>query len=270
MRQTLLAFALALAPIAQAQTIPADEAAALKAAVERGRLLYAYDQAAWHGTDDMLTKVKEPQSKIGGWIVDGQPGATELVFYDQNPADPHAVYVASFNGSKLLSARVLGPEDDRSLTAPRKRMIAAVQSASAAIDAAEVQRCADSRFNTVVLPPATANEPISVYFLTPQTDLKTIPFGGHYRIDVSADGKAGPIRAFTKSCIALPIAPPAKAKDAKSPILTITHLLDRTPTEIHVFSSLVARMPVMVVTGTSKIWAVDGDRSVLPLETGKK
>ena len=83
------------------------------------------------------------------------------------------------------------------------------------------------------------------------------------------EGKAGPIRAFTKSCSAVPIDSP-KAKDAKSPILTITHLLDPTPTEIHVFSSLVARMPVMVATGTRKIWAVDGDRAITPFDIGGK
>lgn len=270
MRRTLLALALVLAPAAQAQTLNADEAAALKVALERGRLLYAYDQAAWHGTDDMLAKIKDPRDKIGGWIVDGKPGATELVFYDRDAADPHAVYVARFDGSKLLSSHVLGPDEDRSLSPLRKRMIAAVRTASDALVGAKVQQCAaGQRFNTVTLPPTTENGSISVYYLTPQHDLETVPFGGHYRIDVSADGKAGPVRAFTKSCIAIPINAD-KAKDSKSAMLTITHLLDPTPTEIHVFSSLVAHLPVMVVTGGNRAWAVDGDRSIRRFDLDKK
>lgn len=270
MRRILLALALMLAPAAQAQTVNADQAAALRVAIERGRLLYDYDQAAWHGTDDMLTRIKDPQDKVGGWIVDGKPGATELVFYDKDAADPHAVYVARFDGSKLLSSRVLAPNEDRSLSPLRKRMIAAIRIASDALVGAQVQRCAaGQRFNTVTLPPKTENGPISVYYLTPQPDLKTVPFGGHYRIDVSADGKAGPVRPFTKSCIAIPI-DAGKAKDSKSAMLTISHLLDPTPTEIHVFSSLVAHLPVMVVTGSNRAWAVDGDRSIRPFDLGAK
>lgn len=270
MRRTMLALALALAPAALAQTGNADEASALKAATERGRLLYDYDQAAWHGTDDMLTRIREPRDKVGGWIVDGKPGATELVFYDKDIADPHAVYVARFDGSKLLSSHVLGAAEDRSLSPLRKRMIAAVRVASDALVGAGVQRCAAGQpFNTVTLPPATEDGPISVYYLTPQPDLKTVPFGGHYRIDVSADGKAGPVRAFTKSCIAMPL-DAANGEDGKLAMLTITHLLDPTPTEIHVFSSLVAHLPVMVVTGRHRAWAVDGDRPIRSVDLGKK
>jgi hypothetical protein len=268
MRLTLLAFVLAAAAPASAQT--ADEAAALRSATERGRLLYAYDQAAWHGTDDMLRKIKKPQDQLGGWIVDGPPEAAQLVFYDKDAADPHAVYIATFRGSKLTSSRVLRGADDRSLTPQRTRMIAAARAASAAFSAGQVPRCADRPFNTVTLPPANPNDPVSVYFLTPQTELGTIPFGGHYRIDVSADGQAGPLRAFTKSCIALPVDPPANDKGQKPIGMVVSHLLDPTPTEIHVFSSLAARKPVYVVTGSKKLWAVDGDRSIRPVDTGAK
>jgi hypothetical protein len=55
----------------------------------------------------------------------------------------------------------------------------------------------------------------------------------------------------------MPARPPAGAKSAA---LFITHLLDPVPTEIHVFSSLVAHVPVMVGTRDGRIWAVDGTR----------
>lgn len=267
MRLTLLALALISTSPVRAQT--ADEVTALKVASERGQLLYAYDQAAWHGTDDMRTKIKDPQDKLGGWIVDGPPEAAELVFYDKDVADPHAVYAATFDHGKLLSARVFGPADDRTLTPLRKRMIAAAGSASAALTAGRAQRCSDRPFNTVVLPPASQGDTISVYFLTPQTDTRTIPFGGHYRVDVGSDGKPGAVRAFTKSCIALPVDAPAN-KDGTTAGMFLTHLLDPTPTEIHVFSSLVARKPIFVMTGAKRVWAVDGDRSIRPLDLPAK
>ena len=92
--------ALALAPLpALAQT--ASEKAAADLALARGKLIYAYDQAAWHGTDAMLAKVKEPGALIGGWIVDGPASAPTLVFFDKDPADPHAVYIAEFQGKQF-------------------------------------------------------------------------------------------------------------------------------------------------------------------------
>lgn len=72
------------------------EQAAVQQALDRGTLIYAYDQAAWHGTDDMLAKIENPNEVLGGWIVDGPVNAPELVFYDKDEADPHAVYVAQF------------------------------------------------------------------------------------------------------------------------------------------------------------------------------
>lgn len=269
MRLTLLAAALLAASPALAQTT-AEEAAALQSALERGRLLYTYDQAAWHGTDDMLTRIKDPQGTLGGWIVDGPADAAQLIFYDKDSADPHAVYVASFKGTKLVASHVLTPSEDRSLSPARKRMIAAVRSASTAMQASAPARCVDRPFNTVVLPPSSTDAPVSVYFLTPQTDMKVIPFGGHYRTDVSADNKAGAIRPFTKSCITLDRDPAVPEKGGKPVALVISHLLDPTPTEIHVFSSLVAKKPVYVITPGERIWAVDRGDTIRLVDGGKK
>ena len=108
--------------------------------------------------------------------------------------------------------------------------------------------------NSVVLPPRRPDEPIYVYLLTPQTDGNAVPFGGHYRATVGADGKVSEIRPFTNTCIAMPLKPP---KGPKPVALVITHLLDDVPTEIHVFSSYVAHMPVMVGTRDGRVWAVD-------------
>lgn len=223
-------------------------------AAARGILLYAYDQAAWHGTDEMLAKVPDAAAKVGGWIVDGPANAPELVFFDKDAAAPHAVFIADFRDGKLVSSRAAAAGEPE-LSPERKHMIAARAAAVQALEAKGFEHCTQAAMNTVVLPPRKPGDATYVYVLTPQTDLNTIPFGGHYRIAVGPDGGIGEIRAFTNSCIAMSRKVP---KGGKPVALVITHLLDPVPTEIHVFSSLVAQVPVMVATKDRRIWAVSG------------
>jgi hypothetical protein len=254
-----VAMALSGAGAAAPKTAPAPalstaDAAAIRTAAARGTLIYAYDQAAWHGTDEMLAKVPDARTKVGGWIVDGPADAPEIVFFDKDKAAPHAVWLGAYRGGKLVSTRVAGPGEPE-LNPERKRLIAARAAAVEALQAKGFQRCGQGPMNTVVLPPTEAGGTTYVYVLTPQPDMNTIPFGGHYRIAVGPDGKAGEIRAFTNSCIAMPRKPPG----GHAPVgLFITHLLDPMPTEIHVFSSLVAGVPVYVGTSDRRIWAVSG------------
>lgn len=272
MLRALFALALLLIPpaaLAQSKMTP-DEAKAVQLALDRGTLLYYYDQAAWHGTDDMLAKIGKRQNEIGGWIVDGPANAAELLFYDKNAADPRAVYVATFAGTKLVSGRVLGPGDDRTISPARKRLIAAVAAGRAAFERSDASRCVERSFNTVVLPPETLGGASLVYFLTPQTETKVIPFGGHYSFAIAADGTAGPMRRFTKSCIALQT---DTKKDGKSPEgLVISHLLDPTPTEIHVFSMLAARKTVYVITTDGRLWfvGIEGGKLMIRLVDTEK
>jgi hypothetical protein len=239
------------------QMTPAEASAAAGAAA-RGKLIYAYDQAAWHGSDDLQVKMPDYPARVGGWIVDGPGDSPQLVFFDKDEADPHAVYVADFQGTTLKASRVLGPADDRTLSPPRKAMIAARRAAIEALVAAKVQACKAQPFNTVVLPPAAEGAPTLVYFMTPQSDRKAIPMGGHYRVEVAPDGRAGPPRPFTNSCLEMPF---EGSKGERPEALFVTHLLDPTPTEIHVFSSLAIGIPIMVgTTSNDRLWAVAGDQ----------
>jgi hypothetical protein len=241
-----------------------DEAAAVARASERGRAMYAYDRAAWLGTDDMLAKLREPESKVAGYIVEGPVAEPRLIFFDKAPT-PQAVYVARFADGKLAEGKVLGEGDDRTIAPATQRMIAALATARAALaKAADVGPCEPKPFNTIVLPPASPQTPVSVYFLTPQVSNDRIPFGGHFQIDVAADGKAGSIRRFANSCITMPI-------DPRGAALFITHLRDPAPTEVHVFTSLALRIPVLVgtVKPRVRVWTVAGDRIGAPREVKK-
>lgn len=253
-----------VAPIAAYAQIAPAEQAAIDLALKRGQTLYAYDQAAWHGTDDMLARIKNPQGAVGGYIVDGPAAAPTLIFFDQNAADPHAVYVAQFRGNRLVSGRVLGDKDDRTLSPERKAMIAARQKGLAAWQAAKPLYCGKSGPNLVVLPPERAGGPYLVYVMTPQTEARAWPVGGHFRVEVNADGTIGASRGFTRSCLSL-----GGPADGKAVALMVTHLLDPVPTEIHVFTAIAAQMPVAVVTEGGRMWMVTGDTIVQRYSDGQ-
>jgi len=244
--------ALFAAAPALAQIAPADQAA-LDRARTRGELIYWYDQAAWHGSDDMMAKARDVSQTAGGWIVDGPANAAELIFYSRG-VDPKPLYWVRFQNGKLAESRRTGDADAVMLTPQRRRMIAAVAAAGDALVEAKAGRCNDKPFNTVVLPPATPDGPVPVYFLTPQTEMNAVPLGAHYLFEVDSAGKAGPMRRFTNSCIALPT--DTVSPDGKSPAaLFVTHLLDPVPTEIHFFSAMAARKPIYI--GIKKqVWAV--------------
>jgi hypothetical protein len=240
---------------AATKPLPVADQELLREVARRGELLYAYDQAAWHGTDDMMAKLSDPASRVGGWIVDGPAAAPQLVFFDKDDSTPHALYVADFRGGKLVSSKVLSSTDDRELSPARKALIGAREAAVAAVAGSQLKRCSSGPMNTVVLPPAEPGAATLVYLLTPQAEMNVIPFGGHFLVPVGSDGKAGAVRRFTNSCLAMPTSEKGKPPPVA---LGVTHLLDALPTEIHVFLSLVAHMPIMVGTKDGRAWWVDG------------
>jgi hypothetical protein len=239
-------------PVPPPAVSPAEEAQ-LREVARRGALLYAYDQAAWHGTDDMVAKLPDFQNRVGGWIVDGPAEAPELVFFDK--PGTHPVYVARFRDGKLVSGEIAGAGAGE-LSAPRRQLIAARAAALEALGASASRGCSEAPMNSVVLPPAAPGEPTLVYVLTPQRAMDAYPFGGHFLIPVDPSGRAGPIRRFTRTCVEISLAGARKGK--KLAALGIIHLLDRVPTEIHVFTSLVAHLPVTVGTSDGRAWWVDG------------
>jgi hypothetical protein len=237
--------------------ISAAEAATIARAEERGRLLYAYDRAAWLGTDDMLAKLPGVAQMVGGWLVDGPADAPELLFYDRDEANPHILYQARLAGGRL-AGEVLAPGAGGNVSPARKAMIDATRAARRAFANAGIASCTGGPFNTVVLPPSAPGEAIRVYFLSPQVSNDTIPIGGHYLVEVAAGGQTSAPRPFTRSCLNMPMRPP---QGVESPRMVVSHLLDPTPTEIHVFSSLVINMPLIVMTtSNTRGWVVTRGR----------
>jgi hypothetical protein len=233
--------------------------------VDRGELLYIYDKAGWAGTDDIRDHFPDLMAQAGGYVVTGDEMQTELVFFDKSKT--RAVYRANFADGKLVKS---GPaQADRIGLSPLEaQMIDAKDKGLAAFRAAKVGPCANAMPNLATLPPEMPGGPIIVYMMTPQTDLKSFPLGGHFSVEVSRDGSVGKVRHFTKSCIDMPLSQlPIGATPAA---FVITHLLDPTPTEIHVFTSLASGIPIWVLTSPQgRVWAVEGS-TVRTLEMPKK
>ena len=230
--------------------------AAVRAAVDRGELLYIYDQAAWLGTDDIRAQHPDLLAQAGGYVVTGDQRTTELVFYDKLKI--RAVYRASFSNGKLTSS---GPPagDRTALTPLETKMISAKEKGYDAFVAADVGLCANDTPNLSALPPESAGGPVIVYLMTPQTDLNRFPLGGHFSVEVRGDGSVGKVRRFANSCIDMPMnAAPAGSKPVA---FVVTHLLDPTPTEIHIFTSIASKTPLVVVTNPDRrMWTIDGNR----------
>lgn len=240
--------------VAQTQDI-ASLTSAVRTAVDRGELLYIYDQAAWHGTDDIQANYSSLLAQAGGYVVSGDQARTELVFYDK--AGTNAVYRATFSDGKLSGSGPAMGERSRLSTLERQLVVAKDKGYDAFL-AADVGLCSQATPNLTALPPERPGGPIIVYIMTPQTDIRTFPLGGHFSVEVRPDGSTGTVRRYMKTCFDMSLKDmPAGSRPAA---FFITHLLDPTPTEIHVFTSIASKTPIYVATSPQgRAWVVDGN-----------
>lgn len=220
--------------------------AAMARAEQVGRLIYDHDQAAWYGTDEMRRRVADMPTS-GGWIVEPHDGLLRVTFFSADGGAPVAFFRADMRGQSVVASQAVRPEDG-ALTLRQIRM---AQARDVALAQGKTP-CMGASFNAVVAPPESDTAPVSVYLLTPMTRTGVYPLGGHYRVDVDADGRVTGGRDFTKACFDINMAgaPPGG-------IAGVTHLLDPYPTEIHVFLSLWMGKPLYVMTGPETVWIVD-------------
>lgn len=238
----------------------ADTAATARAAAI-GSALFMLDRAAWVATDAAIAGLtKEALQGEGGWVIEPAADRGALVtFFRGDPAHAQALFVATVREGKVVDGRKI--DAPTPLTPVQLRLAVARATAAATASAGKLSPCTPAPFNSVVLPSAAADGPIAVYLLSAQLKAGEYPAGGHYRILIGADGKVVGERAFTRTCLMLTA--PALPKGAKPVGMFVNHLLDQTPTEIHVFTSLTARMPLFVGTPGGRVWQVAGTRITL-------
>lgn len=243
----------AAAPKVGPTRMSVDEMAQLQLSLDRGQLLWRYDQAAWHSTDALVKDLtKQETSQIKGWIVTPQSGATKATYFGLDGTTPYRIYSATWNGTSITDRRKADSARSEMLSTEELRLAHALLAARPV--AQNFARCGKSPFNAVTLPGKTDADPILVYFMTPQTKKDAYPLGGHYRVEVR-NGTVAADRAFTKSCIELSTR--AEEGKGKPEALMTTHLLDPVPTEIHVFNVFATSLPLYVGVTDGRIYAVE-------------
>lgn len=245
---TLGGWALVAGPCAAA-TPTALERVQISRSEERGRLIYAYDQAAWHSTDEMQRDVPPAElPKTGGWVVEPHDDLLRVTYYSSDSGTPAAFFSADMRGSTVVRTHVFKSGDDRALSARASRMAEARSAAAKNIPSGF---CTSGPPNNVVLAPSAASDPVPVYFLTSQVKTGEYPFGGHYEFDVASDGSVSEPRLFSRSC--LNMSPPPNVPQAMA---AVTYPLGSVPSEIHVWLSLWMGRPLLVATGPDRLWMV--------------
>lgn len=227
--------------------LPLDqETAALQAAEITGLTIYRHDRAAAVATDAVLKiRAFKKDKRVKGWVTEERDGDVVVSFVDQTPA---ALYRATVANSGSLVGKVSVLEAPVPLTEFESGAVAARATAIAA----GFEPCSE-KYNSVVLPANGGTSKSWIVYLLPATTKRNVvPIGGTYRFEIEGSTVTSR-RGFTRTCIAL-------EDDSRAVALTITHLLDSTPTEAHVFWSLWANKPIYVATPNGTSWSVEGGK----------
>lgn len=252
MRLIAILLAFCLAAPAAAQT--PEERTRLDWVLQRGRLVFDIDTAASVTTDDLRAR-RVAMDGIRGWTVERDGDAMLVHYYARGEGGAFiAVYRGRVERGRVVSREIF-PESARPPLTPVQRRIAAAREA---MDGFAYQRCTRARLNFTVIPPENADAPVELYALAAQTEANVYPFGGHYLLTISADGRIAAQRPFTRDCFNVPTRDQGRRPRR---VHITTNLPDPLPTEIHVFMSAWTRLPLHVGTGDpQRIWEVTGDR----------
>lgn len=223
------------------------QAAAIRAAEKTGRAIFIRDHAAAVATDAAmeLPSFREDR-RIRGWVTEKQGNTVVVTFIDKTPAALYRVTVSD-------AGHVIGKVSQFALAEALSPYESDAVAARIAAQRMRIKPCA-RRYNYVVLPRGSvATNEWTVYLLPATRRQGVIPIGGTYRFEVDGTTVRSH-RTFTHSCIALDNDPRASA-------LIFSHLMDPTPTEVHVFWNLWGHKTMYVVTtDDGDVWELDKGR----------
>lgn len=245
--------------------------AAAQAAERRGAELYAYDQAAWHATDRFVADAGggDPAAiaarfpGAAGYVVvpTDDPAVLETLFVARRAGALIAVDSYRTRGDQVIAGGLLTGDEQHPLSPIAAAMFTARDTLLRQAEADHAMLCTDSAPNTLVLPPDAAGT-ISAYLLSSATDADSYPLGGHYRMDLPADGAPGPLRPLARSCLAARW--DRSQPDWEMSAFFVTSLLTDHPSEIHAFVSHYAPVPLGVITNDA-VWLVVGGAVAEPV-----
>ena len=234
------------------------ERAQIEASVARGRLLIAIARAGFIATQDMLTRLSDPESAgIVGWLAEPEGNGMTVNFYADGAGGPVAVYRVSVLGGRVTARQIFLGDDRPALNPLQARMAAA----RAAVVALGHRPCTGEAFNYLIVPPTAAGGEVAVYQVAPVVARGRVPLGGHRRTIIAADDSIVEARLFNEGCADLQV--PALAAGATPTPLAVAHAGDPLPVEIHLMLAQFAGRALRVTAGDPRrSWFVTNDEIV--------
>ncbi|MGQ0558601.1 MAG: hypothetical protein ACT4OE_03300 [Sphingosinicella sp.] len=253
---TSAAPAAAITPSPPAPPLTREQISAVERTAERGRLLIAIARAGLVATRDMLSRLSDPSGAgITGWIAEPAGNNVTVTFYGDFSDGPKAVYRASVSGGRVTERNIYLGADRPALNPMQARMA----SARAATDNLAHQACGSQPFNVLVVPPATIDAPVDVYQISAPALAGQFPIGGHFRSRIATDGSVAESRGFTHRCVDITIEAPDAGEQPRP--ISVTHLMDPMPVEVHLLMAQTIGRPLLVTTGEPfRLWLVTSDR----------
>ncbi|OUM04224.1 hypothetical protein [Variovorax sp. JS1663] len=226
---------------------PAQEADSIQGAETMGVAIYRHERAIAAATEAVLRiPAFRRDPRVKGWITEELGDLIAVTYVDRTPSALYRVTV-SIEDNQVHEVTTL---DVPSRLSPFE---AGAASARQLAMSSGFEPCAE-QYNAVVLPAEAIDTPHRwvVYLLPAATSNRVVPMGGTYRVITEGPAVIAQ-RGFTRTCLAL-------RQDPRAAGLYLTHVMDATPTEAHVFWSLWARQPMYVGTPDGKVWAVHKGR----------
>lgn len=232
------------APPPQVETWPLQQTGAV------GTSIFFQDRAAARATDALLARFdgKPPEGLIG-WIVvpNGEDQLVRFLIGDPSAPLPGYDILVDKNGraGAVIEATGAALPDDQAVR---------YYARNTAASGIGQLRCA-ARYNAVVLDDPDGDGWL-VWLLASTTDANKVPMGGHYRFHISADGRTVEKREqLSGGCLDLDR---RQSGQNGQPVGLVTNVIVAPqPLEIHVFLSLLNRLPIYVAAG-DKLWGVQG------------
>jgi len=250
---------LASTAFCQNESLPSDND--LAAITARGRLLYEYDQAAWHSSDAVMA-TKPPKEELGRYIAQKTDSGWVVAYGRLNESrDAFLVAILATQGKTLqeYSVKRLDPvQSDRGF----------YLAAAKAIETALHDFQGSNRpYNAAVLPAPTGQ--FYVYLLPAQTQDGVYPLGADVRYLIATDGGA----IVEKRQMHKGMIPTGGSVPPGTTVVggSHSHVLSNVPEDSDVFYVLTRKPPMPEYIGTQiAVYAVNPDGSIKIVERIKK
>jgi hypothetical protein len=231
--------------------IPADLRQQVARASGIGRQLYFLDKAAAIGTDVLLERVPDPEKRgLAGYLSlfdSDTPSGTFLVSFFTKEEVPRIAYEIRVIPERKPEFTAFDPP--KVTTPTYAALVTARQKALAAMPRH------GQPINPILVPgEANGEHGVLVYLLASTKKPNVAVFGKHHRALVPLDGPGITyMMPLSQSAFELPTRAPGQGKTVG---LFIKHFVTDYPLETHVFTGLLHKIPLYVVTRRG-VWFVD-------------